>query len=141
LTGITELKLILKQRGYKLTKQREAILQAFFESDTHLVSAQQLYNCVIANTPQTNFSTVYRNLEILVQESIVTKVLTQSKAVLYELAVENKHHHHLICNICGKVQSINYCPVDKISENYGFKHIDHRLEIFGLCNDCANIKQ
>ena len=70
MTGTGTLKERLKLRGYKITRQREAILDAFLACASHLVTAHELFKQVTINVPQTNFSTVYRNLEILVQEGL-----------------------------------------------------------------------
>jgi Fur family zinc uptake transcriptional regulator/Fur family ferric uptake transcriptional regulator len=135
-----KLKEKLKLKGYKMTRQREAILDAFLACASHLMTAHQLFTQVMIKEPQTNFSTVYRNLEMLVQEGIVNKVIVQDKTHAYELNVESEHHHHMICMVCGNVQCIDYCPIDNISEKHGFKHTDHRLEIYGFCKECSRLQ-
>ena len=140
MTGASTLKERLKLKGYKLTRQREAILEAFLTCANHLVTAHQLFRQVMIKVPQTNFSTVYRNLEILVQEGFVNKVMVQDKTQVYELNVESEHHHHMICKICGNVQCMDFCPIDSISEGHGFKHTGHRLEIYGFCSECLRLQ-
>jgi len=140
MTGAGILKERLKLKGYKMTRQREAILDAFLACATHLVTAHELFRQVMVKVPQTNFSTVYRNLEILVQEGLVNKVMVQDKTQAYELNIESEHHHHMICKLCGNVQCIDYCPIDNISDSYGFKHTGHRLEIYGFCSECLMLQ-
>lgn len=140
MTNTGDLKERLKLKGYKMTRQREAILDAFLACASHLMTAHQLFTQVMINVPQTNFSTVYRNLEMLVQEGIVNKVTVQDKTQAYELNINSQHHHHMICEICGNVQCIDYCPIDNISERHGFKYTGHRLEIYGLCKECSKLQ-
>jgi len=140
MSDVSDIKESLRLKGYKMTKQREAILDAFLACTEHLLTAHQLFRQVMIKVPQTNFSTVYRNLEILVQEGIVNKVPVQDKTLAYELNIKAGHHHHLICKICGGVQCIDYCPIDNISERHGFKHTGHRLEIYGFCRECLTLQ-
>lgn len=140
MTGAGNLKDRLKLKGYKMTRQREAILDAFLACANHLVTAHQLFRQVMIKVPQTNFSTVYRNLEMLVQEGIVNKVTVQDKTQAYEINIDTEHHHHMICKVCGNVQCIDYCPVDFISERHGFKPTGHRLEIYGFCGECLRLQ-
>jgi Fe2+ or Zn2+ uptake regulation protein len=130
----------LKQRGYKLTKQRKAILGVFKEMEKPLATAQYIFEKVVKIYPGTNFSTVYRNLDILVQEGLMRKVTFEQGASYYEL-IDDEHHHHLICKGCGKIQCIDYCPVKDISFKDGFTPIEHRLEIFGFCKECLKNAQ
>lgn len=140
MTSAGNLKDRLKLKGYKMTRQREAILDAFLACASHLMTAHQLFTQVMIKVPQTNFSTVYRNLEMLVQEGIINKVTVQNKTQAYELNIGSQHHHHMICKVCGNVQCIDYCPVDNISESHGFKHTGHRLEIYGFCRECSKFQ-
>jgi len=137
MTGEAKLKEKLKLKGYKLTRQREAILNAFLACASPIVTAHQLYGIVMTKTPTINFSTVYRNLEMLVHEGIINKVVVQDKTQTYELSSDAEHHHHMICKNCGSVQCIDYCPIEIISEKHGFKHTEHTLEIYGFCRKCT----
>lgn len=132
------LKKRLRERGYKLTKQRAAILDAFENADKPIFTAQELYERVIQENPGTNFSTVYRNLEMLVQEKIVLRIERGRDASCYELNDKGEHHHHMICKICGKVRSIDFCPLDDLPEEEEFVPTDHKLEIYGFCRECLN---
>ncbi|MFU0800985.1 MAG: transcriptional repressor [Xylanivirga thermophila] len=125
----------LKKKGYKWTKQREAILNAFKQGNNPLLTAQELFDQVLRLIPSTNFSTVYRNLEMMVQENIVTKVNIGGQAARYEL--KNKgHHHHLICQKCGKVQCTDFCPFAQMPDQDGFVPVEHNFEVYGICKDC-----
>ncbi|MBM7583085.1 Fe2+ or Zn2+ uptake regulation protein [Caldicoprobacter guelmensis] len=127
----------LKQKGYKLTKQRQAILDAFMRIGEPLVTAQHIFEKVIEVNPGINFSTVYRNLDILVQEGMVRKIMFDQGAAYYEL-MDGSHHHHLICKRCGKIQCVDYCPLDDMPIKEGFVPIDHSFEVFGFCKECVD---
>lgn len=129
----------LTEKGYKLTKQRQAILQVFQESNKHLLTAQEVFELAnSSNTKGMNFSTVYRNLEILTQINILNKVVLGQGLSGFELTNLNHHHHHLICKSCGKTSAINFCPFETLSpeDMGGFKPTDHKFEVYGYCKGC-----
>lgn len=128
---------MLRQRGYKCTPQREAIIRGFLKTEKPVLTARDLYEKLIESIPNTNFSTVYRNLELLTDEGIITKMDMGKDAALYELKDEKGHHHYLICKSCGKIQETDYCPFKDMELNADFLAIDHRFEVYGLCGACV----
>jgi Fe2+ or Zn2+ uptake regulation protein len=131
----------LRRKGYKVTPQRKAILSILDEGEHQLLTAQELFEGVKKEVPRTNFSTVYRNLEILLEEGIVRKVELGRDAAYYELRDDKKHHHHLICKGCGNIGTTDFCPLDQIIGEDGFIPVEHRFEIYGYCRECALAKK
>ncbi len=127
----------LKSKGYKITRQREAILKVLSSDECRLMTAQQIYEEVNATMPGTNFSTVYRNLEVLTQENIVQKIEINRDAAYYELAPDrDHHHHHLICKSCGSIKTTDFCPFEAMKDEDGFMPVEHRFEVYGYCKNC-----
>ena len=57
----------------------------------------------------------------------------------YEFNHGDHHHHHLICRICQKVETLDLCVVDaleRLVKQRGYAEITHQLEFFGICPDC-----
>jgi Fe2+ or Zn2+ uptake regulation protein len=129
----------LKNQGYKLTGQRRFIIEAFEECPAHY-TAQEIYEKVKAQNPSINFSTVYRNLELLCKIGVINKLNISSGISHFEIK-HNEHHHHVICLKCGDMQSISICPYAelKVSEldKLGFVPIEHKFEIYGYCKKCS----
>lgn len=129
---------IIKKKGLKLTQQRLCIVEVLVEEGRH-ITAQQLYDKAIKKLHDINFSTIYRNLEILVYNDIVRKFSLSENAAYYELR-DAIHHHHLICKKCGKVIELGYCPYNNIDnemlKNTGFQAQEHVFDIYGYCKDC-----
>jgi Fur family ferric uptake transcriptional regulator len=128
----------LRQQGYRLTPQREMVLEAVHESQGH-VSAEEIYAKVQVRNPYVHISTVYRTLELLKQLHIVCEIDLGGGVVCYELADERRHHH-LICQQCGEVLEVDDEMLaslkDTLRQEYGFEaHLDH-LAIFGCCRSC-----
>lgn len=91
-------------------------------------------------------SSVYRNLVVLEEFGILTKVVTNGDIGRYELAEDlTGHHHHLICSQCGVVRDVVVPEslendIDRVlralSRREGFSLDHHRLDVFGRCSKC-----
>lgn len=130
---------ILKKAGLKLTTQRRAIIEVFMDYNDHVLTAEQIYEKTKEKHPTMNFSTVYRNLEILERINIIHKITMQNQASKYQLLHYGKHHHHFICKDCGKSEIIDFCPLRILNTelvNKNFVLTDHCFELYGYCNDC-----
>lgn len=140
MNDISRLKEELRNRGYKLTKQRELLLDVLAEIKGP-ATAQELFKQVVKKNPTVNFSTVYRNLEMLVEEELVLRLELGREASYYELKWSNdEHYHHLICKSCGKIQKTDFCPFNHMPPNQDFVPVEHRFEIYGFCKGCMQEK-
>ncbi|EYE87292.1 hypothetical protein Q428_14085 [Fervidicella metallireducens AeB] len=127
---------IFKNKGYKLTNQRKALLEVLYENDGNVLSVEDLYSKTKSKCSQTNLSTIYRNLEILEEINLVHKTLIDNTTAFYKLKCEDSHHHHLICKGCGKTEAIDFCPFKDFKNNIpnnNFKITEHKFELFGYC--------
>jgi Fe2+ or Zn2+ uptake regulation protein len=135
---INNIEITLKDQGYKLTGQRRIIIEVFEECPAHY-TAQEVFEKVKSQNPNINFSTVYRNLELLCKIGVINKLNISDRISHFELA-HNEHHHHVICLKCGDMQSIDMCPYGEIKvsdlEELGFVPVKHKFEIYGYCKKC-----
>lgn len=134
----------LKSGGYKLTNQRKAILDVLFEQQEHFLSAEEIYMETKKKYAPTNFSTIYRNLEIFVKLDLIHKMSIRDEAYSYGLICNASHHHHIICRGCGKTEVIDFCPLEEIFKKTnpkGFTLTDHKFELYGYCEKCKKPKQ
>ena len=129
----------LSEQGYRLTPQRMLVLSAIENSDDH-ISAEEIYAQVIARYPYVNISTIYRNLELLKRLGLVTETDLGGGRVRYHPA-DKGHHHHLVCQECGKVidlnESVLYPLKDILLREYHFSADMRHLAIFGRCKKCS----
>ncbi|KPK24183.1 MAG: Fur family transcriptional regulator [Dehalococcoidia bacterium SG8_51_3] len=128
----------LSEQGYRLTPQRMMVLDAIEKSDHH-ISAEEIYAQVIARYPHLNISTVYRTLELLHRLGLVTETDLGGGRVRYHPA-DKGHHHHLVCQECGKVIDLDESVMDNLKEmlkrDYDFAPDIRHLALFGICADC-----
>ncbi|MDR7870041.1 MAG: Fur family transcriptional regulator [Tissierellaceae bacterium] len=132
----------LRKEGYKLTYQREAILEAIIKNRDEHLSSEEIYNIVSKDYPEIGIATVYRTMQLFEKLKIVYKLNFDDGFSRYELnlGTGNHHHHHLICLKCGKVMEVKLDLLDSLEkeiENDGkFTIIDHNVQFYGYCNEC-----
>jgi Fur family ferric uptake transcriptional regulator len=128
----------LKHLGYRLTSQRIAILEALHTFDGH-VTAEDIYREAHTKHPNTNRSTVYRTLKLLKELGMVAETDLGEGRLCYH-HVEKGHHHHLICQRCGKVMDVDESVLNDFSEmlirRFGFVADMKHLGIQGHCLEC-----
>ena len=120
----------IRGSGYKATPQRLAVLEAV-AAEQH-----QSFEGIRASCPQVGMVTVYRTLDLLSGLGLVRR-LDLGDGPRYELAED--HHHHLICEGCGKITEFQRCPLDlRDFPDFGgdFEVRAHSLEVYGACSDC-----
>ncbi len=132
-----KLKKIIMSRGYKMTKQRRAILAVIGGEKESALTARQIYRRVRELCSGTNFSTIYRNLELLVDLGLLLAIPLEGSRT-YVLVRDHGHQHHLICKGCGATRRIKVCPVKDLQPETlaGFTPTEHRFEVFGYCSRC-----
>jgi len=129
----------LRARGYRMTPQRVAILQALHDGG-HLSPAQ-----VFSRVRQTGMTeaTVYRTLEFLAENGIVYPAQNGGGHLTYELA--GSSHHHLVCRACGAQVDLEAgalgTMIHQLEQQTGYRLDAGHLTFTGLCPDCQRIQK
>lgn len=128
---------LLQGQGYKVTKRRKDIL-AFFAAEDKYHSAKKLYEYMEAKYPGISYDTVYRNLHLYHDLGILESTDLEAEKH-FRMNCGEHHHHHFICNVCGKTKKINVCPMDEVESMLQSYIIEgHKFEIYGLCPTCQS---
>lgn len=141
---IEKLKGNLKEKGYKLTPQRRAIVDNIIKNEGCHLTTEELYDLVKIECPEIGLATVYRTVQLLEELGVVSKLDLNDGCYRYELVRvdENHHHHHLICSDCGRVIEVQGDLLEvlehEIESKYDFQIKNHSVKFYGLCNDCKN---
>ncbi len=133
----------LRERGYRITPQREMVIEAIAHSGRH-VSAEEVYEEVRRRAPSLSLATVYRTLDFLVAEGLASKNDLGGGHVVYA-TVRHGPHLHLVCRRCGRVYEVETRPLTllledlgrQVQEQYEFAADLLHLSIPGLCADCG----
>ena len=125
------------------TKQGAAVRDAL-QTAGGFRSAQDVYTVLRSEGGSVGLSTVYRHLQSLVDEGVVDVIQTPDGEATYRYcgdAGESRHHHHLVCRRCGRTEEIEGRAVERwageIAREHGYTEVDHTIELFGRCADCA----
>jgi len=129
----------LSEQGYRLTPQRMMILSAIENSNDH-ISAEDIHAQIATTYPHINISTVYRTLELLKRQGLVTETDLGGGRVRYH-PVDKGHHHHLVCQECGAIIDLDESVLTPLKtvllREYKFIADLRHLAIFGRCVNCS----
>lgn len=124
------------KRPRRRTPQREAIRNVF-RRDPRPLGVAEILERAQAEVPALNQATVYRTVNMLVNDGWLTRVVHSEVGALYECAGKG-HHHHFYCRQCRRVFELAGCPLsDGMSVPAGFTAEGHELFLHGLCRECA----
>jgi Fur family transcriptional regulator, ferric uptake regulator len=135
----------LKNIGLKVTFPRLQILELFQKSGVRHLTAEEVYKHLIADQMDIGLATVYRVLTQFEQAGLVQKHFFEPGKAVFELN-EGKHHDHLVCMQCGKVEEFYDAEIEKrqikVARERGFVITEHALHLYADCirPDCANKK-
>lgn len=135
------------EKQYKLTPQRQIILQAFVDNQDKHLSAEDVYSIVRQRSPEIGLATVYRTLELLSDLDVLQKMDFGDGRSRYEISETNSshHHHHLICLDCGIVKEFEDDLLETletvIAKKSKFAIVDHQVKFYGYCQECQNKRE
>lgn len=128
----------LRERGYRITPQREMIIEALAHTGEH-ITAELLYTEVHKRSSAVNLATVYRTLEMLVNEGMASRVYLNGGQIVYTTAVHGMHIH-LVCRYCETVINADYSMLApllaQLSAACGFIADLQHLSLQGVCVNC-----
>lgn len=129
----------LKQNGLKHTQKRIDLIRLFTDEDRYL-SAKNVQKKMNATYPNISFDTIYRNLYSFVDIGILEATeLNNEKLFRMSCLHDGHHHHHFICEQCGRSIQLEMCPMDFFEQQLvNCKLQSHRFEIFGICDHCVD---
>ncbi len=117
------------------------IIELLSKEHAHL-NSQQIYNEIRKQLSAVNQSTVYRSLDRLVKQGLVSVSDMGTGSSVYE-KVQDGYHHHLVCQKCGEILTIGHQEVEKlfnvIEMKNRYKIITNHLVLFGICEHCQKI--
>lgn len=121
------------------TRQKEAILRVLEDNDDH-PTASWIYEQVRREIPHISLGTVYRDLKSLKQEGKIAEI--HPSGSLSRFDGNNKNHYHFHCQKCDRIFDVAE-PVDtaidiRVAQKTSFDVFYHRLEFYGLCQDCRS---
>ena len=121
-------------KGVKLTGQRKIIAKIMSSSNDH-PDVDELYKRVTKIDSKISIATVYRTVKLFEEVGILTKHEFKDGKARYE-EVDEGHHDHLIDIKSGEIIEFVDYEIEKlqkkVAEKYGYKLVDHKLELYGI---------
>ena len=127
----------LRERGFRMTPQRQVILDILYMTNGHL-SPVDIFTKARLSIPGITEATVYRTLDFLSQNEMIHVSQNSKGHLVYEIA--GVDHHHIICRACGKSMEIDHSLLkdlyQQLEEISGYKLTASHIPFFGLCKSC-----
>lgn len=125
----------------KYSRQREVILNEVKSRYDH-PTADMIYQAVLKKIPNISLGTVYRNLNQLVENGMIRKVLIPDDSDRFDYNLVN--HQHLYCTICKNVfdmecEALNGIDT-RIEKETNYKILSHEIVFTGICETCNRKK-
>src|SRR5512137_1226531 len=96
----------LRSRGYRITPQREMIIEAIAHGGDH-INAEEVFTNIQQRTRAVNIATVYRTLDLLMEQGLASRIDLGEGRVIYA-TYQHGPHIHLVCRQCGQVTDANH---------------------------------
>jgi Fur family ferric uptake transcriptional regulator len=126
----------LKSSGLKATLPRIKILEVFQQTVQRHLTAEDVYKVLLADGSDVGLATVYRVLMQFEQAGILSRNHFESGKSVFELN-EGKHHDHLVCIDCGRVEEFFDAEIEKrqraVAQSRGFDLQEHALSLYAVC--------
>ncbi len=143
--GEGALKKVFRDNRLKATPQRLDVLKLLLTSEEHL-DAEEIYQRLMRKKKNVSRATIYRTLEVLVDNDFVRKLNFSDGRMRYEhTQSHHQHHDHMVCQLCGKVVEFFNPQIEALQEHVAREHqfviLAHTMYIYGLCAECAGLAE
>lgn len=126
-----------KRRGLSVTHQRLAVYEALLASPDH-PTAEQIFKRVRQRYPTISLATVYKTLDTLESEGLISKITFLPDAARYDANIE--HHHHLVCVRCHRVDDLPAALLERVKipddAAKDYRILGVSVQFHGLCSRC-----
>ena len=129
----------LKKNRLRYTKERERIIKEIFATHDHF-DVDALYLTIRQKGINISKASIYRLIPLLIDAGLIQDVFFEDGHMHYEHIYGHEHHCHLRCIECGKIEEFTDPRLNQIEgdlvERFGFKILDYKLNVKGLCPGC-----
>ena len=129
----------LRESGYRSGGARRTVVE-YLDGQDCCLSAQETHERLAAAGARVGIASVYRVLDLLAAEGLLTRVDLGDGLARYEPARPGSHHHHLVCGDCGKVEAFEDDALEReltrVAGRLGYAMDAHDVVLRGACDDC-----
>lgn len=130
----------LRDAGYRVGAARGAVVSVLARRDCCL-TVPEIVDAVRSQGREVGIASVYRVVDLLTEKQLVQKIdLGDGRAHYERVELPDEHHHHLVCNGCGRVQPFAdeelEAALRRVERDTGFAVASHDVLLRGACDDC-----
>jgi Fur family ferric uptake transcriptional regulator len=130
----------LHEAGYRVGSSRRAVVSVLARRDCCL-TVPEIVDAVQSQGREIGIATVYRVVDLLAERRLVQKLdLGDGRAHYERVELADEHHHHLVCNECGRVEPFAdeslEAALRRVEQDTGFAVASHDVLLRGACDDC-----
>lgn len=133
----------LERHNLRYTSEREAIIKEIFSIHDHF-DVDSLFVIMKKKKIQVSRSSIYRIIPLLIEAGLIEEIYFEDGHMHYEHVYGHDHHCHLRCMECGSIEEFvddRLAVIEEdIASTFGYKVINHRLEVRGICPECLSGK-
>ena len=129
---------VLAEAGHRASEPRSEVIGAIAELGCS-VSAKQIAEHLDGAV---GVASIYRALELLERLGLVKRIELGDAATRYEAAAPSgDHHHHIVCDSCGKVERFEDDALERaihaLADRSTFSVATHDVTLHGECQACS----
>jgi Fur family ferric uptake transcriptional regulator len=130
----------LAAAGHRRGGARNAVVE-LLEQQSCALTAQEIDDRLRAHGRGVGRASVYRILELLTELRLVQRIDVGQGVARYERhQPDGDHHHHLVCDRCGRIapfeDPVLEHAIERVSRRLSFAVDDHDVVLRGACGDC-----
>jgi Fur family transcriptional regulator, ferric uptake regulator len=130
----------VRAAGHRGGAAQRAVVELLAREDCCL-TAQEIYDRLRAEGRRVSVASVYRALELLTELNLAQRVLVGGSSARFERVTSENHHHHLVCDDCGRVEAFSDEGLERaihgVAGKVGYDVDAHDVVLHGACADCA----
>jgi Fur family ferric uptake transcriptional regulator len=132
----------LSSRGHRQGRARLAIID-LLATQSCALTALDIEAELRGGEERVGLATVYRTLELLADLKLVARLDTGQGIARYEpLLPSGEHHHHLVCDRCGRVIPFDdddlEATMERVARRVRFEVAEHDVVLHGACGSCRD---
>jgi len=130
----------LRSSGYRRGAARVTVID-FLERQECCLGAQEIHDELRAHGTPVGLASVYRVLDTLAQRGLLQRLDLGDGVARFEPArTDSDHHHHLVCDDCGRVEAFADDRLERVIRDVerrsGYAVAAHDVVLRGACTDC-----
>jgi len=125
------------RQARRSSRQRQLVRRVIEESLDH-PTAQTVFERARRALPSISLGTVYRNLQLLVDQGVLLERKLGTRPARYE--ARRQRHYHICCLRCGALEDLAVPYQEaldrRVARMVRYRLQEHRMEFFGICPRC-----